>query len=60
MTKEKLCQIFERFAILSIKTSQCDELTVEEQHDVIVEAIEEMANTIIIAVKNSASKYSYN
>lgn len=50
----------ENFAILAIKTSQNDDLTVDEQHAIIVEAIETMAETFIITIKHGASQYSYN
>lgn len=59
MTKDALCKILERFSILSIKTSQ-SELTPEEQHDVIVDAIEHIAETVIICVKRGASRPNYN
>lgn len=60
MTKEKICMILEEFSILCIKTAYCPDLTVEEQHSIIVEAVEKIAETVILGVKRSSTVYNYN
>lgn len=59
MTKEKLCRILEEFTMLTISTYKAD-LTPEDKHVILVEAIEDIANTVMFCSTRRAATTIYN
>lgn len=59
MTREELCGILELFATCVIQTS-ISGLDADTQHDLIVTNIETVADSVMVASKRDALRYSVN
>ena len=59
MNKDKLCKILEEFTMLTISTYKAD-LTPEDKHVILVEAIEDIANTVMFCSTRRAVSTTYN